>query len=83
MDNDGRAARPPERSASAYLPAFGMAGRDDPRGSNETSSRPPVDLGGALRYAPASAKRRYMRSYDAGQRQPEISPKPGARGKYG
>jgi len=46
-------------------------------GDNETSSRPPKDLGGALRYSPALAKRRYRRSYDAGQRRPEISPQPG------
>ena len=46
-------------------PIHGRIGATTRAGGNETSSRPPNDLGGALRYALALAKRRYRRSYDA------------------
>ena len=41
-----------ERSALALDPVWKI-GRDDSAGDNETFSRPPKDLGGALRYSPA------------------------------
>lgn len=49
--------------------------RDDTHGNNDTSSRPPVDYGGASAVCATLAKGRYKQSYDAGShRQPEIPP---------
>jgi hypothetical protein len=41
-----------ERSTQALDPVR-HTGRDDSAGDNETFSRPPIDLGGALWYTPA------------------------------
>ena len=52
-----------ERSAQALDPAR-QTGRDDSAGDNDTFSRPPIDLGGTLRYSPA-LQAAISQSYDS------------------
>ena len=60
------AACPSDLSVSLAARPMVRPGATTRAGNNETSSRPPIDLGGALRYTQALAKRRYRRSYVAG-----------------